>query len=244
MKIIRFDLKHLRNEEHFQLMSDFKKLAEAVGVSALYIDRFFAAFVVLLDKENLALEVIRKSELTAGITEADERRDNVYRGFLILLESYLHSPRSEKVEAARHLRIVTDHYGDFRNKPYNEETASITNFVQEVYERCAADLDTLNAGEWISELSAANQTFDELMNRRFDRAAEREYVSLRETRNEIDKIYAQMVEFIDASVILNGGEAHTGFVNRLNERVQYYKSTLAQRKGRSAAKKTENKKPE
>jgi hypothetical protein len=243
MKVLRIRLGHLRNEEHFQLMVDFRKLVEADGASRLNIEQPFTVFLVLLDKEDSAVEAIRKSDLTDDLTVEDAVRDNISRGFTLLIETYLHSPSAEKVKAARNIRTVIDHYGDFRNRSYNEETASIYNFVQDINTRCADDLNTLNAAEWITDLSAANQAFDNLMNQRFDRGAGQEYVNLRNTRIEIDRVYNQIIDFIDAAVIVNGEAAYADFVNKLNARIAYFKNTLAQRKGR-AAKKKDSESPE
>ncbi|MDR1896620.1 MAG: DUF6261 family protein [Prevotellaceae bacterium] len=239
MKILKFYLGHLRNEEHFQLMTEFKKLIEASGASVLNIEQLFAVFLVLFGREDLAVEVFRKNDLTDDISATDALRDNIYRGFTLFVETHLYSPIPEKVEAANNIRTVIDHYGDFRNKSYNEETASINNFLQDINARCADDINTLNAAEWITNLSASNQTFDNLMNQRYDREAGQEYINLRETRREIDRVYNQITGFINAAIIVNGDAAYSDFVNKLNERISYYKNTLAQRKGRAAKKKEE-----
>ncbi|MDR1864305.1 MAG: DUF6261 family protein [Bacteroidales bacterium] len=237
MKIVKVNLWNLRNEEHFQLMTDVKGLAGSVGASALGIDPLFAAFVPLLEKEDTAMETIRKHELTDSITEADTQRDSVYRGLTLLVEAYGHSLNEAKREAASRIRAVIDHYGDFRYKSYNEETATIGNFLQDLNSRCAADVALLNGQEWIDELTAANRTFDDLMNRRFDDRAGQEMIRLRETRREVDNIYGQMTDRIEALILLNGEAAFSGFVNRLNERISYFKNTLLQRQKRTAAKK-------
>ncbi|MDR1895615.1 MAG: DUF6261 family protein [Prevotellaceae bacterium] len=239
MEIIKFRVAHLRNEEHFQLMTEFKKLLEAIGALVLNIEQLFAVFLVLFGKEDRAVEVFRKNDLTDDISAADALRDSIYKGFTLLVETHQYSPAPEKVEAAGNIRTVIDHYGDFRNKSYNEETASINNFVQDINARCADDINTLNAAEWIANLSASNQTFENLMTQRFDQEAGQEYINLRETRKEIDKVYNQIIDYINASIIVNGEAAYVDFVNKLNERISYYKNTLAQRKGR-AAKKNEN----
>jgi hypothetical protein len=230
MKVIKIDLRILRNEEHFQLMTDFKKLVEEAGAAVLNIEALFTAFIELYGREDIAIEAIRKSGLTDVISDADSARDSIYRGFVLQTESYLYHPDAAKVQAARNIQALIDHYGDFRKKTYNEETASITNFVQDITDRCAADLATLNADGWITDLAAANRSFDELMNRRFDESATQEHIRLRDTRREINTVYIRVIDFINAAIIVNGSTAYADFVNKLNERIQYFKNTLKRRR--------------
>lgn len=188
----------------------------------------------------MSLEVIRKSGLTDPIADADAQRDSIYRGLVLLLETYVHSTNVSKVQAANNIRVVIDHYGDFRSKSYNEETATIYNFLQDINSRCAADITTLNAQDWITDLQNTNQTFDNLMNQRFDENAGQEYINLRETRKAIDKVYTQMIDRVNASILLNGEADFADFVNKLNQRIDYFKNTITQRKGRAVAKKENN----
>jgi hypothetical protein len=231
MNIAKIKLPALRNEEHFQLMTDAKQEFEAEGPETLGIAPQFAIFVCLYFKEDRALEVIRKSALTDAITDADAARDNAYRGFVMIVETNRHSANPAKVQAAANIQVVIDHYGNFTHKSYNEETASIHNLLQDINTRCAADITVLNAQEWVDGLADANQTFNDLMNQRFDESAGQENINLRENRKDIDKAYNEIVDRINASILLNGEATHADFVKRLNERINYFKNTLARRKG-------------
>jgi hypothetical protein len=214
-------------------MTDTNGLIELAGADVLNIAHLYPSFLFLYNKEDQALEIIRKSALTDPIAEADLVRDTPYRGLVLLTEAYEHSSDETKVQAAKNIRVVIDHYGDFRTKSYNEETATIYNFLQDISIRCAADIAVLNAQPWIDDLAAANQAFDDLMNQRFDVAAAQEIINLRETRKEIDRVYAAITERIDASILLNGEADYADFVNKLNERIAYFKHTVSQRKGRA-----------
>ena len=95
----------------------------------------------------------------------------------------------------------------------------------------------LNAQEWINDLTNINREFDNLMNKRFDKNAGKEYINLRETRTKIDKAYSLIIDRINASILLNGEAGYTDFVKKINERTDYFKNTIATRRGRAAAKK-------
>jgi hypothetical protein len=238
MKISKIDLSKLRNEEHFQLMTDVSRLIEIAGAETLEIPLLFPVFKGLLSKEDIALEIIRKNRLSESIADADAKRGSVYRGFVLLIKTYNHSSIAAKVRAAQNIQVIIEHYGDFRKKSYNEETASINNFLQDINDRCVADIAVLDAQDWITDLADANQTFDNLMNQRFDENAGREIVNMNKVRKEIITVYEQIVEHINASMLLNGETVYADFVKKLNERIAYFKNTLAIRKGRAAKKKS------
>jgi hypothetical protein len=150
----------------------------------------------------------------------------------LTVEAFNYHPDSAKVQASENIQVIIEHYGDLRNKPYNEETASIHNFLQDVNTRCAADITLLGIQEWIDELSTANQAFYGLMSQRFDAAAQ-EITNLREVRKAIDRVYGAMVNRINASILLYGEDPYAEFVKKLNERIAYFKTTVAIRRGRA-----------
>ncbi|MDR1155480.1 MAG: DUF6261 family protein [Bacteroidales bacterium] len=237
MQINKLNLIRLRNEELFQFFVDFKRLVEESGAGALNIEELFAVFTGLFGKLDTALDYIRKDRHTEKLADTDFIRDSIYYGFVQLARAYLRSMRDNKVQAAKNILIVVNAFGDFRAKPYNEETAAIGNFLDDIHARCAADVELLGASEWVDDLEAVNREFSDLMNIRFDEKAQQEYINLRETRREAEKVYANAVDRIHASITLNGEGTYTSFVNKLNERVAYNKNVIAQRKGRAKAKK-------
>lgn len=237
MKIHKLSLLILRNEEHFNFMSEFMGLIKETTPARLNLVQLFPIFSDLFTKEDRALEVVRKSTLTDPIKDADLRRDSIYRGLVLMVQAYGYSAKAEKVEAARKIGVVINHFGNVRNKSYNEETATIHNFLQRLNTDCLADLATLGAEEWLEDLDAANKSFEALMGKRHDGKAGQLHINLHDTRQEIDAVYHQMIERIDASMLLNGTADFEDFVSKLNQRIDYYKSTLAARKGRNKKKK-------
>lgn len=233
MKINKFDLSRLRNEELFTFFADTKRLIEEAGAQPLHIEDLFAAFAKLFGRIDTALDYIRKNVHTQHIAEKDYLRDSIYRGFVLLAEAYLHHTNAGKVQAAKDIQVVIDAFRDFRSKPYNEETGAITNFIDDIRARCASQVDLLGAREWIDDLEAANREFDQLMGVRFDERAAQKYINLRDTRHEAEKVYGQIADRINAAILLNGEATYAPFVKKLNERVEYNKNTLAQRKGRN-----------
>jgi hypothetical protein len=232
MKFRRIKIADLRNEEWFQFYTEFKALVEQYYPGTLNIEELFVTFVILYVKADKALEIIRKSATTEQLAEVDSARDVVFRGFADAVKSALSHFDAAKKEAAKRLKIVIDHYGNVARKPYDEETASIYNFIQEMNGAHAADVNTLGLNEWITRLETENKTFEALLKTRYSENVGKVNASLIEIRNDTDKIYRNIIKRIEASMLLNGEEQYLPFANELNLRVGHYSNLLAQRKGR------------
>lgn len=238
MKINKVNLTILRNEEHFQFMTDVKLLIETATSQKLNIDKIYPVFADFYNREDAALEPIRKHALTNALIDADTHRNSIYRGFTLLIQTYNYSTNPDKLQAAQNIQILIDHFGDVRNKSYNEETSTIYNFLQGLNDRHSRDIAALNAGDWLSDLDIANKKFAELMNQRYDDKAGKMATNLREIRKEIDSAYTQMINRINAMALLDEKDEFAEFISKMNERVDYYKNTLIMRKARSVSKKT------
>jgi hypothetical protein len=236
MKCKRFKIKDLRNEEWFQFYSEFKMLVEQYSPSVLNIDALFAIFTVLYADADKALEIIRKSPETEQLVEADNARDTVFRGFADAVKSGLNHFDPAKREAARRLQIVFDHYGNIARKSYDAETASIYNFIQEMNDAYAADVAALGLGDWVTQLNDDNQAFEKLMETRYTETGGKTGLRMNDVRKETDRNYLDMLDRIDASILLNGDAQYAPFVNALNVRADRYAGIIAMRKGRNVKK--------
>jgi hypothetical protein len=237
MKFKRIRTEHLRNEEWFQFFTEFKSLVEYYHPGTLNIEALFAIFVTLYVNADNALEVIRKSATTEQLVEADRNRDTVFRGFLNAVKSALDHFDPLKREAARRLQIVFDHYGNIARQPYDAETASIHNFVQEMNGVHAADIAVLSLNDWVFRLDEDNRIFEALKQTRYTEKEGKPDLSVNGIRKELDRNYRDILDRIDASILLNGEAQYAAFVNAHNIRVEHYDNIIAKRKGWNAKKK-------
>ncbi|MDR2680799.1 MAG: DUF6261 family protein [Tannerella sp.] len=244
MKCKRFRIEDLRNEEWFQFYTEFKTLVEQHNPGALNIEALFATFLSLYAGADEAIELIRKSATTEQLAEADHARDIVFRGFADAVKAGLNHFDPIRREAARRLKIVFDHYGNIARKSYDEETASIYNFIQEIRTSYAAEIQTLEVYDWVNILEADNKTFDALKQTRYTEGAGKTGLRMANIRRETNNTWRDMLDRIDASMLLNGEAPYAPFVNALNIRTDHYIDILAQRKGRAAKKKDDTGKPE
>ncbi len=235
--IIRIPLPYLRNEEHFQFFTAFKTLAEQTGVDNQNIGTLYVTFLSFLQQLDEAMEQIRKSGLTDSITDLDNIRDNYHRGITRCIAAYLYHFDPGHVDAAKRLKRITDHYGNLRERPYNEETAAITNLVQDL-RKLDGDIQLIHVAEWVDKLDEANRNFDAVMNERYSESAILQQITkVRLIRTEMDALYRKIVSVIEAfTVALPDGSVYEKFIGEWNVRVEYYKRTIDQRKGKNKKK--------
>ncbi|MGE0079554.1 MAG: DUF6261 family protein [Bacteroidales bacterium] len=234
MKILRINLRSLRNEEHFQLHTEFKSEVERIGAEPLNVVEAFNAYQPRYSNEEDALLLIRKSATTAQLTEADGERDIIYRGIVDSVKSWQNHFTPEKREAARRLKVLLDSFGNVPRKPYNEGTAAIAKLMVETQGEYASDVNALGLKDWFTELQTKNTAFDTLMKSRYSEEANQTEFRMKTARTELDAAYRAIVERIEALMLINGTAEYDEFVRELNARIEKFNSLLAVRRGRNA----------
>jgi hypothetical protein len=235
MKILNLNLHKLRNEEWFQLFTEFRDLVLKYSPDALNIAELWATFLLLYADADTALEIIRKSADTALMIEADHVRDHTFRGFADAVKSARNHFDPAKRAAADKLTILFDHFGNLARKAPNEETAGIYNFLQELESGTPGTplpVDILGLRDWAVRLSADNAAYEALVKDRNTEVAQRSKLRVKEVRRELQKVYHKMTARIEATMTLNGDvPPFTDFVNEWNAFLKRYANVLAQRTG-------------
>lgn len=93
----------------------------------------FTAFGPLLRRGiRVRYEVIRKSDITDQLTDADILRDTTSGGLAGTIRSACNHFDAATRAAAQRLSLVLDHYGNLAVLPYDDETASLMKFTNEL----------------------------------------------------------------------------------------------------------------
>jgi hypothetical protein len=242
MKIDGLKLGHLRNDEHFQFMTEVRDAFREADPAALRVEAQFEAFAALYRVEDAVLKKITKSALTAEIHDADAERDRVFRGMADAARSAANHFSPAVAEAAGRLRIVFDAYGNVAAKSADAETSAIHNLLQELAgEQHAADVELVALVPWIAELDRRNVAFEALVQGRYDEAAGRSDVSMKEARAAVDEAWGVLALCVEALWVMAPDDvaraACDALIRRLNAVVAHYDITLARRAGRADAEK-------
>jgi hypothetical protein len=248
-KIIRkINLVILRNEEWISFFRDFKQFVEDTTAKVLKVERLFSLFLPLYNLADEIIEQIRKSKVTVRIADLDKLRDNTFHGLVYAIKSYRYHFDTIKAAAAKSLETILDHYKDLADRPYEEESAGIQNFLQEIRTHYKNEVEVLELNPWLEELEQNNEEFKKAMLERTYEAVDKPEIKILDVRKETDQSYKKIVEHIEAFIILKEEEAEEeganketieeelkpfrDFVKVLNANIKYYLDTIAQRKGR------------
>jgi hypothetical protein len=239
-KLEEIALSRFRNNEHFQFMTDVDELITTATPLELGIDGIYPPFKAALIAEDATMRTELGSIKSKAIEVLDTLRDKTWKAIFLRVESTLLSPFSPEVDSAHVIKRIIDLYGDLRSMSYNEESAAISNLVNDlILPANVVHTNLVGISMWVNELQMQNEQFKGIFNERNAEFAGRESGDVRAIRIQIDPLYEKLVERINATIVMEIAKpAAIKFVVQLNEKIKYYKTTLASRNGRS---KTEEK---
>ena len=231
--IIRFHYEPLRNETHVELHTNMNTLFVKYTPEALGIETIYPSYKALLDDELEALDVIRRSELTAEIEAKDHERDRLYRGFSDTVKGYRHHFDPDKRPAAEKLEVILEHYGNIARKRLDEKTAAIEDLYRELMKQeNLLQVTALGLGEWLDCLAQVNRHLEALMMNRYSEISKRPNIRMRSVRKELDRVFRTILDLLESQVRINGEDTHKAFLAELNAVMERYRDILAQEAGR------------
>ncbi|MDR1282984.1 MAG: DUF6261 family protein [Opitutaceae bacterium] len=164
MKLHTISLSKLRNEELNQFQADLHGLLGnsdpvKTGLGAALCGEFNR----LRAETDAALQAAHKSALTPVLAAENTLRDQCYGVLRDLATLYAtHHYEAAKRPVAAQLLVTLDNYKrDITTGTYNEETAAITNLVEDLQSPALAAprVATLGLGGWVEALANANNRF-------------------------------------------------------------------------------------
>ncbi|NVO09938.1 MAG: hypothetical protein HXX16_08265 [Bacteroidales bacterium] len=242
IKIESIGLFRLRNSEHHQFMSDLDAQIVKYSPTELGIESEHAEFSHSLGVVENAMRMELGSSKSKHIEQLDLLRDRTWNAINQKVSATLLSPIADEVASAEVIMRIMDSFGDIRGLSYNEESTDMANLIITLMQRPnATHLQKIGITTWVAEMKKQNDDFQTTFNERNDEYAGRESGDVRLTRKVIDPIYNRIVEKINASIVLGVSKPSVEpFVNGLNEKINYYKATIAIRDGRSKGKDKES----
>ncbi|MDR0682946.1 MAG: DUF6261 family protein [Dysgonamonadaceae bacterium] len=223
MKIVKIDLKSLRNEAHYQFFVALIALIVKFPLIAGKLGNLFELLQRLFAKEDEVVDYIRKSDYSAKIAVADERLDNAVIGFGETVRGALYHFRQEVAEAALSLKNLMKTYGNIIRKNYDEELAAVTNLLQELDGAYASKVGLISGlSEWIAEIRAASEEVAALLALRNTEKAAKPQERMVNVRREIDPVYRDVIAKVEAFMLVEGETEYVPFIRELNELIDRF----------------------
>jgi hypothetical protein len=238
-KLVRVRTPFLPNELHFRFHTENDSLYIRYGDAPLGINVFTPPFRSRLADLDLALERIRKSPETERIAIADHDFDASFSGMSEYAHSCLQHFDPAVRRAAENMEVVFRHYGNIGKEAYRQELASSYNLMQDLRAR-NTDVQALNLEPWMQAHEQAAATLTALLNARTSETSKQTELRVRQVRREVDTLYQQITDRIDAMINLHGRDFVAGFVAEYSTHATEYKNKLAQHLGRIHAGKNKN----
>jgi hypothetical protein len=235
MKILTIHFSYLRNEAHYQFLLLVKKLFEAYPSVASLVNALLLQFYTLLVLESKLVDAVRASEYTKQLKETDKRLDRAVAGLGVAIEAGLRHPNPDIVKAAERIKLrMKAFHGEIVRKAYEEESAAVKILVVDLQGAYAPQVSTLGLNVWVIEIAAAQAAFEQIFLLRSAEHVERPQGRLKDIRKEIDALYRQIMERIDAYTILNGTSVTGVFISKLNNEIAYFNEHNGHRRVRKA----------
>ena len=236
LQISKFNPSYLRNEEHFNFLTDFSELITAATPAALNIADEYAAFTPLLAEEASVMEIIRKNSYTESVIEADEARDLIFNFIRASVKNMTKSYDATIVAAAEKVLNIINNYKAVSQFGLQEETGKIINLLDDLKQTSVMALCTqIGIKAHLTELENANNRFKTLMT---DRRAEEAQKPLRSAGDIIEEIkapYNAIIDKINALVVVNGETDYKDFVTKANVLISEYRKVVKMRRSRADA---------
>ncbi|MDR2389083.1 MAG: DUF6261 family protein [Tannerellaceae bacterium] len=252
MKMIRFLMRRLRNEEWLRFHTEFYEQVEEFGVEMLGFKHLFTPYTALYREAWTLLEILRKSFITTDSARADARRKDVFLGLRNTAKYLRMSLSNEKQQAAVKVYAMVEKYDKvIRKGSLSAKTAAVDNLLQNLTPgnpspNLSQEVEALHMKEWVADLTFVNEAYKQSLTERAEELAERPGAGrLRQVRAAMDHHYLGMMNIVDTHLLImkqqpeGEEEILMQFARKLNSCIARYKSLL---KGRHT--RNQNKPPE
>jgi hypothetical protein len=234
MEIKSFRLSHLRNGEHYKFHLKCSQLLSKI-TSPSGLGDIPKTYAALIAKEYEVYEVVRKSDLTEQLEDADLLRDTTYSGIVGTIRAALNHYDATVVKAAETLLPVIDQFGNVALLAYDDETAAVYKFGDLLMNKYEAEIVKLQIEKWVEILQDQNNAFDTLKNKRTLNNSQKPESNMKTERLLVDDAYRALTKRVNALAEVNGVAAYEPFIKELNQTIDEISLTLAQRRSRKVS---------
>jgi len=212
------DIKVLYREDFSQLQTELNQLASQYHPDIINLDKLYSVFLVLSRQEEEAMDVVRKSIATDQLELLDVERNAVFREFVDRVKSPSNQFNEIVHLSALRLEVLLDQYVDITRRSYDHKTTAFYKLIKETSDTYLTDVHMIGLAPWTLKLDHKNREFDALMKIRYDEVATRTGLQIEQVRMDIDAVYQNMSDQMNAQIKVNVAIKYEAFVKYLNQR--------------------------
>lgn len=234
-------LSNMKNAEHVQYHTNVRDIlvkvtAEVIGLNVQVMNAYTPAIEAEQDIVNMA----SGSAFTTQMKELDQKRDTIFRRVRRKLELCEVEDTASVAYKARETvkkQLLSKYPQTVCSLAYQEETATITGFVQDCRSALTAEqLEGIRIDADLDDLLAVNQKFSEVYQKRVDEKASVDSQLSLKLRATTDQAYAVLV--FNLNTVANDPtpankekvEAARATVQKINVLIKEAKTRMEQRK--------------
>lgn len=232
-KIMNMNFSPLRMEESYEVNRAASVEFEKCG------DDLFAPFKAnhraKFDEFDVALKQPNFVQESEELSALDYQRDNSYKILSYIVDYTRRCDNSERAGAAARIDNILSRYGDPTKQPYMQESASISNLLQDL-EQISDDVKIIGAEIWFNDLKRQNADFITLFDERNAQQGALVTGIAKEARLAVEQTFGACIQCLNTLIALNGFETYAGIAGALNNLIDYQKTVIKTRKSHTKSK--------
>ena len=227
-KIENINLRDFSNNEHYRYMADFSELVSTYPDSIMGMEVLYGVFQNTLMAEDLALRVEEGSSTSKTLELLGQLRDKAWNAIYLRVKATLLSPFEDEALSARAIERIFHQFGDVCSMTYSDQSEAVTNFTNNLLlPQNILHVDRIGFSTWVLELKNRNEQFKAVYNERNSEFSGRESDVVKAARTLIDPVYKQLIEKMNASIVLEFAQPETiTFASKLNRKIKHYQSSF------------------
>ena len=206
----------LHNDFHNQVYN----LITGATPEALHVEEKAPLYLAVINRENAIVKRQTTYVSTALLKEADRKRDRALGCLMNCIVAHRTSVISEKRDAALALDAMIAPYRGIGSHEYRTETREIAGLLAVLAtDEAKAHIETLNLTEEVEALDMANAQFDSMMTQKQQEESsrtEQTSIDTTELRSEIDGIYSEIAQIVNAYAVIQTSEVIEQFITDVN----------------------------
>lgn len=236
-EIIKISTAPMSNGAHYNFMQSTLERSKADETVREKAKGEIDALEAALARENENLKVPTKSDLTAGISEGDARRDSYYIGYKTAVKGFTYLPAGETMRgAADRLWSHIANYAINTQAQLDKQTGMMTNFIEDLENELAADVTALGLTLFVTSMKEANEQVRTLMMQRDAAKGTKTVGATKTDRALTDAAYDALVRKVNALALVEGDELYASFIDEMNaQNARYKREVLGRKADRTAS---------